>query len=583
MSIWLTDGNGKGPVLSTPWPDWLNVIRRNNSSAIFYADHKRNTVMIAVLAQEKDHRAVIEFFELFKTPWEFYRPDGDCPVLICAENTVPANSAKVVFVIGSLEKEFDRTCGIKIRSSRSGAIVSNGSSRIPIYGSCLVFEASGPGVLTHVSTQEPAAIAMTAGAQTIIRIGFDLFQEVEYLLTHGQPADRAATPALELHIGLLRNLILSCSIPLVEIPPIPDGHSFIACLTHDMDHIGIRNHKLDHTMLGFLYRATVGSVFDMCRGKKNWRQMTTNWLAALKLPLIHMGLAGDFWCQPDRYREIEKELNSTFFVIPKKGEPGTDGQGKRPRRRAASYDASKYLDLLKKLQFAGDEIGLHGIDAWRDTAAGQREQEILCSLTGATETGVRMHWLFFDEKSPALLEAAGFSYDSTVGYNQTIGYRAGTTQVFKPMATSKLLELPMHVMDTALFYPNYLDLSPAQAKEAIRPLIENAVRFGGALTVNWHDRSVAPERLWDSSYAQLIQELRSSGACFLTAGRTVSWFRKRRTTTFERVGGTVKVKIPPGDDARLPGLRVRTYHPDAAGEKYSETSLAEGGEIRLAA
>ena len=29
------------------------------------------------------------------------------------------------------------------------------------------------------------------------------------------------------------------------------------------------------------------------------------------------------------------------------------------------------------------------------------------------------------------LEKAGFSYDSTVGYNETIGYRAGTAQVFK--------------------------------------------------------------------------------------------------------------------------------------------------------
>jgi hypothetical protein len=539
--------------------------------------------MIAVLAQQEDNPAVKEFFELFKTPWEFYRAGGSYSVLICTTNTIPVNSAKVVFIYGSVESPFDRAQGTKIRSRRSGAMVSNGSSRIPIYGGCLAFEGSGLSTLTHVSTGEPAAVTAASVGQTIVRVGFDLFQEVRHLLTQGQPADQAATPTLELHIALLRSLILGCSIPLIEIPPAPDGHSFIACLTHDMDHIGIRNHKLDHTMFGFFYRATVGSVVDLCRGRKNWRQMTINWLAALKLPFVHMGLAGDFWSEPDRYREIENELNSTFFVIPKKGEPGLDARGNRPRRRAASYDVAEHLDLLKRLQRAGDEIGLHGIDAWRDSAAGRQEQEILCRLMGVAETGVRMHWLFFNEESPSVLEAAGFSYDSTVGYNQTIGYRAGATQVFKPMTTAKLLELPMHVMDTALFYPNYLNLTPAQAQEAIRPLIDNAVRLGGALTVNWHDRSVAPERLWDSSYAQLLEELRSAGACFLTAGQTVSWFRKRRAAAFERAGDTVKVKIPVHDDPRLPALRVRTYYPDAAGEKYSETSLADGGEIRLAA
>ncbi|HXC36322.1 MAG TPA: hypothetical protein VNV43_10635 [Candidatus Acidoferrales bacterium] len=539
--------------------------------------------MIAVLAQKDDHPAVMEFFELFKTPWEFYRADGNYSVLICTTNTIPVNSAKVVFVYGSIENSFDRAHGTKIRSRRSGSIVSNGSSRIPVYGGCLVFEASGPSVVTHVSTHEPAAVAADSAGQAIVRVGFDLFQEVRHLLTQGQPADRAATPTLELHIALLRSLILGCSVSLIEIPPVPDGHSFIACLTHDMDHIGIRNHKLDHTILGFFYRATVGSVVDVCRGKKNLRQMIINWVAALKLPLVHMGLAGDFWSQPDRYGEIEKEANSTFFVIPKKGEPGLDARGNRQGRRAASYDAAEHLDLLRKLQVAGNEIGLHGIDAWRDCTSGRQEQEIICRLTGVAETGVRMHWLFFNEESPSVLEAAGFSYDSTVGYNQTIGYRAGATQVFKPMNATKLLELPMHVMDTALFYPNYLNLTPGQAQEAIRPLIENAVRFGGALTVNWHDRSVAPERLWDSSYAQLLDELRSAGACFLTAGQAVSWFRKRRATTFERIGDTVKVKIPINDDPRIPGLRVRIYNPDATGEKYSETTSAEGGEIRLAA
>ena len=108
-----------------------------------------------------------------------------------------------------------------------------------------------------------------------------------------------------------------------------------------------------------------------------------------------------------------------------------------------------------------------------------------------------MHWLYFDEEAPARLDRAGFSYDSTVGYNETIGFRAGTAQAFKPFQAERMLELPLHIMDTALFYPSYMNLSSKQAEKAIDPLIENVARFGGALTINWHDRSLAPERLWD--------------------------------------------------------------------------------------
>ena len=62
-----------------------------------------------------------------------------------------------------------------------------------------------------------------------------------------------------------------------------------------------------------------------------------------------------------------------------------------------------------------------------------------------------MHWLYFDSQAPLALEKAGFSYDSTLGYNETIGYRSGTTQVFKHPNTDHLMELPLHIMDTALF------------------------------------------------------------------------------------------------------------------------------------
>ena len=67
-------------------------------------------------------------------------------------------------------------------------------------------------------------------------------------------------PTLDLHIAVLRDLIVASGAPLVEIPPVPEGYRFIACLTHDVDHPSIRQHRFDHTMFGFLYRAVVHSL-----------------------------------------------------------------------------------------------------------------------------------------------------------------------------------------------------------------------------------------------------------------------------------------------------------------------------------
>src|ERR1039457_369736 len=370
--------------------------------------------MIAVHADEAERATVAEFFELFKTPWEYFHAGRKTGVLICSHDGVPQNDARLVLVFGGGPTPFDTEKGIQARVQGPNTMLSYKGDRIPIYGRSLAFGHCPEADLRNESSGEAAMVRFNTTGRTIIRIGYDLFQEIRHLLTCGQPEANAKIPALEIHIALLRDLIVGASVPLVEIPPAPEGSKFIACLTHDMDHVGIRNHKFDHTMFGFLYRATLGSALDVCRGKKTWGQLGTNWLAALKLPLVHLGLARDFWHQFDRYLEIEKGLNSTFFVIPKKGESGTDARGNRPARRAASYDAAGLVELLKKLQAAGDEIALHGIDAWRDSAAGRQEREIISRLTGAAKTGVRMHWLYFEERSPAILEAAGLSYDSTL-------------------------------------------------------------------------------------------------------------------------------------------------------------------------
>ena len=518
--------------------------------------------MIGVLANPSETPAVLEFFELFKTPWEFYCKDRQYEVVLCTRSSAyPDCQAKLIAFYSTCPLEGKNAISA-FTNGHNGNILTYNGNQLAIYGDCVTFNKYSSDVLIHKETGQPAVTMQRNGEALFVQVGYNLFREIHILLTDGQPPANAEFPTLELHIALLRDLILSAGISLLEIPPVPEGHRFIACLTHDVDHPSICAHVFDHTIFGFLYRALVGSLFNVFRRRASVRSLIRNWIAVFKLPFIYLGLARDFWDNFDGYLQIEEGLGSSFFVIPFKGTPGKRGSCGAPYKRASQYAAADISTKIRKLITAGCEIGLHGIDAWLDAPKGRRELQEVRRLTGNDEVGVRMHWLYFDARSPAVLEKIGIDYDLSSGYNDTIGYRSGTTQVYKPFGVAWLLELPLHVMDTALFFRSYLDLNDSQANQRVDRIIDNASRFGGCVTVNWHDRSIAPERLWGNFYIALVDRLKDNGAWFPTAAQAVSWFRMRRSVAFENIviqAGTRRATIAVDASHGLPDLRLRLY------------------------
>src|SRR5256714_2102800 len=524
--------------------------------------------MIAVATNPEHRAAASEFFELFKTAWEFYRSGEEYDAVICC-GIIPTDiRAGLILVYASNELSFDQQHQLQVlRQDRSEEIPYYRRWRLPVYAG--LASIIGNGKRHHAiagKTKYSLATEIKVGEQSFIRIGYDLFAEVRHLLFNGQPARFAQVPVIEIHIAILRDILVEHQIPFEEVPPVPAGYNFIVCLTHDVDHFAIGNHKCDRTMLGFLYRASIGSICELLRGKKSLRQVARNWLAILSLPLIYLRILPDFWSKLERYLELDHA--STFFIVPKKGEAGTTASGARLARRAGRYDLSRLQTSLNEILAHRGEIGVHGIDAWRDTAEARKEREQIQALTHTLEVGVRMHWLFFDSESAGKLDEAGFLYDSTVGYNETVGYRAGTTQAFRPFGTKRLLELPLHVMDTALFYPAHSNLAPKQAMMRVNDMVDDMRQFGGLLMVNWHDRSIAPERLWDESYAELVRKLESAGACFCTAAEAAQWFRRRREVTFGSNGGEAALASS-RSEAGLPGLRIRSYHGEQRSQSYA--------------
>ncbi|HET9474873.1 MAG TPA: hypothetical protein VFO82_13330 [Steroidobacteraceae bacterium] len=520
--------------------------------------------MIGVSFRDEQRPAVEEFFELFKTPWEPFRPQGTYhTLLVAAGRPVPDVPARLVVIFGATPRAEDQRLDATPRATLPTTELTTDVGVLPLYGGAMGLEPGAPPAETLWGADGTFGLRRSSPGRHVWRLGYDLFDEVRILLGRGQPLEKAGMPSLDLHVELLRGWMRAAGASFIEIPAVPAGHRFAVALTHDIDFVGIRRHKFDHTMFGFLYRATAGGLLQFAKGRQSLRNTWRNLVAVFKLPFVWLGVARDFWMQFDAYRQIERGLAPTYFFIPFRGRAGQKVNAPHAARRAGPYDLAEVAGLIRELKAEGCEVGVHGIDSWHDAARGREELARVAEHKGDREIGIRMHWLLQDEGTPRVLEQAGYLYDSTSGYNDEVGYRAGTHQVFRPLDCTTLLEMPMHIQDGALFYAGKLALPESVAWQRCQSMTNNAETHGGVLTVLWHDRSLGPERHWGDFYVRLVADLRKRGAWFANARTVVDWFRARRAVRFTARG----CELPGGAPRGLPGMLVREHR---AGEAPRE-------------
>lgn len=548
-------------------------------------------LLIGVIARENEAEAMQEFFELFKTPWELYQEHTTYDVVVATCDHPAEIQAKLLIIYGSEENSYDRQHELAPVRAQQASMLQYGDVPVPVYGNVSVFREKARTLITTAETSDRVAIVLQRGNCQVVRIGFDLFQEVEYILRHGQASRHARVPTLDIHILIMRDCMINAGLSFIEVLNRPAGFDFTACLTHDIDFLRISDHKFDHTMFGFLYRAVWRTFASFLKGHISLRKLVRNWTAACLLPGVYLGLIKDYFFQFDKYLEVEKGLVSTFFIIPFKNRAGKDKEGRIHKARAVRYDIGDIEPEIKKLMLAGREIALHGIDAWNDPDQGREELQRIARVTGNGQIGIRSHWLYQSEASPHYLEEAGFVYDSSAGYNEAVGYRSGTTQVFRPFGATRLLELPLHIMDTTLFYTGRMDLPERQAMVLVEEIITKTQRFGGILTINWHDRSLGPERLWDTFYESILTRLKSMRVWFTTVSQAVAWFRMRRSVVFNHISLCAdKLQVSLSSSAcDGPKLVLRVYlprdHAPGSGDGHTEPGrimdVAFSGDLEI--
>lgn len=298
-------------------------------------------------------------------------------------------------------------------------------------------------------------------------------------------------------------------------PAWPDGATFAVALTHDVDsvrrwtRIGVRGAaaRLKDDLLDGRARAAA-------------REAT-----GLVLAPVHRARGSDpNW----RFDAIVAESRrrgargSTFFVLGGHSDPH---DGASPETYAKLRP-----ELVQMLRGVGAEVGLHGsYSAARDVdrLAGERRT---IESSGAPVNGQRYHYLRVDPmRNLRPLADLGFTYDTSLGFPDALGFRAGIARPFRPWdfeheAPLDLVEVPLALMDVTLAEPRYLGLRARDAWSRVERLLDWAAANRAGFSVLWHpDRFDAPTAAgWDRVFFRLIDGVRERGGICVSAAEVAS-------------------------------------------------------------
>jgi hypothetical protein len=190
--------------------------------------------------------------------------------------------------------------------------------------------------------------------------------------------------------------------------------------------------------------------------------------------------------------------------------------------------------LMRRMVDEGFEVGLHG--SYESYANGDelaRQRSAVERGLGSPVFGVRQHFLRFDAASTwAAQEAAGFRYDTTLGYNEAVGFRAGIAAPFHPFDPTKkgprtLLELPLTAMDGALF--RTLKLDARLALRRVREHLEAVEAVGGLAVILWHPNTTDTDAFpgWWECYLGVLKYLEGRSVWVPNAAELASWWLER--------------------------------------------------------
>ncbi len=249
---------------------------------------------------------------------------------------------------------------------------------------------------------------------------------------------------------------------------------FAVCITHDIDYIR-------KWTLGIIYRELVQYLLLGRHDAVNSRRLFRFFSFLRAISARH----DPYIASIEKIVAIEKQfrVHATYFF-----KAGVSSKHDTSYRLRDGY-VSK---LLTDLESHGHEIGLHpSYNAYLNSARTKAEKKNLDDALGRESVGVRQHFLRFRAPDTWRVQAeTGFIHDSTLGFSDHEGFRAGICHPFRPYdiehdAVVNLWEIPLLAMDGT--FQSYRNKSAEESLEIIKTLIRTVKKYRGVGVLLFHN------------------------------------------------------------------------------------------------
>jgi len=192
--------------------------------------------------------------------------------------------------------------------------------------------------------------------------------------------------------------------------------------------------------------------------------------------------------------------------------------------------SNKFRQLFEKILAEGHEIALHSSRyAFSHPSRILKEKKKLEKMIGQPVYGVRQHYLRLQfPQAWQYFAAAGFKYDSSCGYNHSVGFRAGTSGIFptfnyQTAQINSLQEIPILLMD----YPwsSYFD-SEEESKMIFDKIYRDIEKSQGVLNILWHPSNLA-EPVFRAVWNNMFDWINGRNFYLDTLWMIHQWWEKR--------------------------------------------------------
>ena len=165
---------------------------------------------------------------------------------------------------------------------------------------------------------------------------------------------------------------------------------------------------------------------------------------------------------------------------------------------------------LRGLVARGHEVGVHpSYSSWNDATRLGEERAAVGKLVSGEVRACRQHWMRFSwTHTWAAQEQAGFSLDSTLGFNDRPGFRVSAALRHRPWNAKagephRLEVLPLMVMDSHLY--DYAELDPSARGSRLRHFIDEVRAVGGEAAILWHPHTLSTDYGWQSGFEEMLE------------------------------------------------------------------------------